>query len=346
MAMTQSINQPTPIKEVFFLGAGASVSGGAPTFANFRDKAKDVLSEMLQRSELNENIRLLQDVLDQWNVDFSDYNIEEYYSAVEMDEQLHGVNEPITTEKIARFIALTIQKSIKVPNTPPYRSLAKYGGAETIIITTNWDILLEFSIIESQVRGPNDGFSIYYGNDGLIEPYNTTDQQSNGPHVLKLHGSLNWGFCKGCGKIYYFDKKMSGQLTSKMCPKCKIKLTLTIIPPTISKLGNAGQGGEKPPDVSFIWSEANKYLELCKKLYFIGYSFPETDVQMKIFISNALRKNKHLEEIIIVSNSKYGNSRVDFEERYSPILQKTKNNPKITFKYNGFEKFCEELPKN
>ena len=81
---------------------------------------------------------------------------------------------------------------------------------------------------------------------------------------------------------------------------------------------------------------------ICEKVYFIGYSFPETDVQMKIFVSNALRKNKNLKEVTIVSNPMYGRSRVDFEERYSPILLKTKNDPKIIFNYDGFERFSKE----
>ena len=89
-------------------------------------------------------------------------------------------------------------------------------------------------------------------------------------------------------------------------------------------------------------SKASEYLMLCEKVYFIGYSFPETDVQMKIFVSNALRKNKNLKEVTIVSNPMYGRSRVDFEERYSPILLKTKNDPKIIFNYDGFERFSKE----
>ena len=44
---------PYPPTDVFFLGAGTSVSGGAPTFANFRNKAKDARSKMLENGESN-----------------------------------------------------------------------------------------------------------------------------------------------------------------------------------------------------------------------------------------------------------------------------------------------------
>lgn len=346
--MTLYTDQPYPPNEVFFLGAGTSFSGGSPTFANFRNKAKDVLSKMLENRELDSTkISLFQDVLTQWDKDFSDYNIEEYYSAIEMNEQLNGEDESSTTTgEIAKFIALTIQKSIDTPSTPSYELLAAYE-VKKAIITTNWDILLEHSIRKFPVT---NAFS--YGDE--IQPYGEINQpRSSGSTryvipILKLHGSLNWGFCKKCGQIYWFGEKIYGQLVSNNGMKCKkhidVRLTSLIVPPTLSKLERAETREENSPYVPLrsIWSKASEYLMLCEKVYFIGYSFPETDVQMKIFISNALRKNKNLKEVTIVSNSKYGNSRVDFEERYGSILLKIKNNPKVIFNYDGFEKFCEE----
>ncbi len=91
-----------------------------------------------------------------------------------------------------------------------------------------------------------------------------------------------------------------------------------------------------------IWKKAYDYLKMCKELYFIGYSFPETDVQMKIFISNALRENSNLREVTVVSSQKHGYSRVDFEERYLSILPDRIKN-KVKFNYDGFEEFCIQL---
>ena len=336
--MTLCTNKPNP--DVFFLGAGASVSGGAPTFTNFRDKAKDVLYMLQGGNHDSKKISLFQNVLTQWNENFSDYNIEEYYSAVELSEQLDGDDKSITTEEIAIFIALTIQKLIVKSNTPSYKLLANYGVAKAII-TTNWDILLEHSVEESM---------FHYG--ALIQSYKKPPLQSSGGYIipiLKLHGSLNWGFCEECGQIYYFDEKIYGQLVSANNVKCEkhpdVRLTPFIIPPTLSKLEKAEIRNRNSPYVPLrsVWSEARKYLMSCDEVYFIGYSFPETDVQMKIFISDALRQNEKLEKITIVSNPKYGKSRVDFEERYSPILSKTKNVPEVIFEYSGFEKFCEKL---
>ncbi len=50
-----------------------------------------------------------------------------------------------------------------------------------------------------------------------------------------------------------------------------------------------------------IWHSAFDCLRSCKKIYFIGYSFSETDAQTKVLVSSALRKNTVLKEIIVVS---------------------------------------------
>lgn len=129
---------------------------------------------------------------------------------------------------------------------------------------------------------------------------------------------------------------------SKKCPykECQKKLKLALVPPRCSKL-------DRKPSLSKIWKKAKDYLESCEKLFFIGYSFPETDLQMKIFISNALKnnvkRNKNLKEVNVVSNEKDVISKIDFEKRYHSILP---SDPKINIKfyYDGFEKIHDKLP--
>ncbi len=338
-------NQSDYPKEVFFLGAGASVSGDIPTFANFRDKANKVLYYMIQERENRDRIPLFQKALNYWNGNFNDYNIEEYYSAIEMDEQLNH-NNSITTENLKDFIGLTIDILRKPLITPSYKSLVEYNVTKAII-TTNWDILFELSIAELE----DTIFKNAYINYIAIPPYYEIKPKTSIP-IMKLHGSLNWGYCSKCGKIYYFNKQMYDALYSFDNVRCRIhkdiRLMPFIVPPTLSKLEKTEPEVEvKSPyfQMRSIWCEASKYLRSCEKIHFIGYSFPETDVQMRIFISNALRKNNTLKEIIIVSNQKYGYPKVDFEERYRPILSKARSNPKITFNYEGFEEFCTKLAK-
>lgn len=103
-------------KEVFFLGAGASALAGVPTFANFREKAEDISKKKLLNEDSN---KTFESVLKYWKKNFNEFNIEEFYEAVEMSEMLDNPasqekQETITTDEIENFINSTIQKSIKI----------------------------------------------------------------------------------------------------------------------------------------------------------------------------------------------------------------------------------------
>jgi len=282
--------------------------------------------------------------------------------------------EIVTTDEIENFIYSTIQKSVKSDYLikSKYELFLKNISMRSVIITTNWDIVLETSSDQFSIK--NEMMSYELG-----QPYNKKEPERldsddkillaelrDAAHhsILKLHGSLNWGFCDRCGEIFYFDEKIHDLLASSegvVCnnDNCKGKLSLVIVPPKLSKLIKPEQITSelnietnllKSPyfQLRSIWSKANEYLKMCEELYFIGYSFPETDVQMKTFISNALRENSNLNKlkIIIVSSQKHGSSRVEFEERYLSILSRFITQSKIKFCYDGFEEFCLDLAKS
>ena len=348
--MTIDNNQSDSIETIFFLGAGASVSAGVPTFNNFRDQANLIKEEISSEDEPIKN--LFKFVLGYWG-NFNEYNIEELYEAVEMQETL-AEPEIITTKDIEKFIFYTIKKSSKkkinsIISVEDFLRLSLSYG-HSAIITTNWD-----TILESSGQWPLEAGHINY--EG-VEPYDPISYDLSSEFVghkfciLKLHGSLNWGYCENCGKIYYFSEKISDRLTSlngincnnDNCRKNNFKLQRMIVPPKISKLIKPEPNSDSVSSTSpyfqlvHIWKKAHNYLKLCERIFFIGYSFPETDVQMRIFISNTLRMNSNLKEVIIVSSPKHGNSRVNFEERYLSILPRSIKN-QVTFYYNSLEGF-------
>ncbi|MDD5435273.1 MAG: SIR2 family protein [Nitrospira sp.] len=343
--MTISANKLEIPRNVYFLGAGASASGGIPTFSNFhgfREKANEVLNGISQI----EGKDLVQRVLHHWEDHFNNYNIEDYYAAIELDEEL-GYNNSISAENIEGFLGLIIDNLRKKLNTQEYKRLIECGFAEAII-TTNWDFLLERSITELQNVLFDDHVLINYGE--TIEPYyNVINQTSSTPPIFKLHGSLNWGYCEECGRLYYFNRPVYKVLHSNYYGvKCKkhdnVELVPFIVPPTLSKL-KTEPTTEKTPYVQLysIWKKAYDYLKSCEKLCLIGYSFPEADMQMKFFISNALRKNSNLKEVLVVTGPKTDEeSKKNFVMRYHSVLSKAISNPKICFYYNGFEEFCKK----
>lgn len=342
-------------KEVFFLGAGASAVVGVPTFASFREKAEDIYKKTLLDFEY---IEQFERVLKYWKTYFGECNIEEFYSAVELREMLDGnltdkeKKDAVTTDEIESFIYSTIKKSINYgAKTDTHTSFLEKASMNSVIITTNWDILLE----TSRQYHIENGYISYESvqHHSTSKPFNIglnaiSDEKFR---ILKLHGSLNWGFCKDCGNIYYFNEKVDDRLAKGElpCDNCDGKLSRIIVPPKLSKLIKPELNKEstilKSPyyQLSAIWSKASKYLEMCERIYFIGYSFPETDVQMRTFISNAIRENKNPKEITIVSNQKHGNSRIEFEERYLSIFSRFISHSNIHFYYEGFKKFCYEI---
>jgi hypothetical protein len=97
--------------------------------------------------------------------------------------------------------------------------------------------------------------------------------------LLKLHGSSNWGVCRGCSKA----GKCLDQVTSyekpyiparrRTCPWCGDKLLESgIIPPI---LGKAEESRHMEP----VWLRARKALRRAREIIVIGYSLPQSDVE-------------------------------------------------------------------
>lgn len=333
-------------KDIYFLGAGTSSLVGVPTFEYFHNKAKEISKNLSKGDTIK---ALFERVLNHWDKNFKGLNIEHYFTAIDIQENLNKdlnekekrESEEIKSNEIMKFISYTIEKS---SNNKLLRNeyfseflsdiFSKSRISRSAIITTNWDIVLE----KSSFLSLQNNWIKY---EGDIQPYHENEvekiEREVQLRILKLHGSINWGSCETCGKIYYFNKEISEEISDGIkCPKkeCPKKLVPELVPPTCSKLDRRGS-------LRKIWKTARDYLEKCEKIYFIGYSFPETDLQMKVFISNALKNNPKLEEVIIVSNEKHVTSKIDFEERYLSILPM---DSKIKFYYDGFEKVHDKLP--
>ncbi|MFA4957782.1 MAG: SIR2 family protein [Candidatus Methanoperedens sp.] len=347
--MNTATEQSKYPKEVFFLGSGASALAGVPTFSNFYEKAKDICKTKLISDESNKQFEY---ILKYWKKNYDKCNIEEFYSEVEMREMLvNDINErvegSITTNKIEHFIYATINKSIEQDNYEhrrTYRLFSEKVTNKSVIITTNWDFLFETSSYHNLENG-GINYLFEYPDEKIA-----LDDSEQRFSVLKLHGSLNWGFCNICERIYLFNETVDDKLFNNelSCNKnnCKGTLSLIIVPPKLSKLIKPETNDIKKSPYLYlhkIWSKASEYVNNCESLYFIGYSFPETDTQMKTFFSNALRDHNNLKEIKVISNPKNGNSKIEFEERYISIFSRFINPSKIVFYYKGFKEFCNEL---
>ena len=73
------------------------------------------------------------------------------------------------------------------------------------------------------------------------------------------------------------------------------------------------------------WRAAVKALDRAKKLFIVGYSFPETDVFMTRLLAEGLKHNEGLEEVTIVDIAKLTEDWVaKLHQFFNPVaLQKT-----------------------
>ena len=112
-------------------------------------------------------------------------------------------------------------------------------------------------------------------------------------HLLKLHGSLNWGFCPHCKEVFLAFYRRYKSIFKKRCPECGCKLEPILIPPTYFK--------DFPESLANVWKVAEEYLKRADRLIIIGYSFPDIDMEAKWLLKRAVCKNKNKPSLTIVN---------------------------------------------
>lgn len=286
-------------KIVFVLGAGASAHCGTPLMDNFLEVAED----LLRTGEVDEAREGFEKVFDavgslhaiQSKAKINTYNIEDVYAAFEMGkllDSLPGVEEGSKIDElissIKKVIGYTLEKTTKLPhdatgqmNAPPsYYEFAGIiesviGAAKSCsIITFNYDLGLDYSLYKRRI----------------LPDYSLGDIDLRGRSVtyLKLHGSLNWGKCRECGKINPYrefqltshkpgaDYSIIPVISALKKQKCKycgkpLEEDPFIVPPTWNKTAFHAE-------IDQVWKRAAHELKDAENIFVLGYSFPSTDM--------------------------------------------------------------------
>lgn len=145
------------------------------------------------------------------------------------------------------------------------------------VVTFNYDLLLEQLLDDMDLR-------FDYGDPGAID-FDDDDRRRrirrSGADlaILKLHGSSNWGICRGCRKAERYEDQVTAfegayvPLRRRSCPWCDERyLDSGIIPPI---LGKAGESRHMEP----IWRLARKAVKRSREAIIIGYSLPQSDIE-------------------------------------------------------------------
>lgn len=118
-----------------------------------------------------------------------------------------------------------------------------------------------------------------------------------GVHILKLHGSCNWRQCvcqpdrhnENCGKLFVYRSggPAHGYSVSRVCECGDGNLRTVVVPPV--------PGKSPSHDVlRQIWIQALEDIVDSAELYFVGYSFPQYDVDIRQLIRIASAKNPNV----------------------------------------------------
>jgi hypothetical protein len=203
-----------------------------------------------------------------------------------------------------------------------YGRLAYFLHSGDTVITFNYDLFLDLALSISKL-----GWQIDYGTnfaelvpDEDIQcvgaPLRYVDRPMSGKAekiitVLKMHGANNWAFCSSCNTMVVTDlapflrvNRYIRELQNSppdlkkylCCPN--FSLEPLIVPPTWMKEYDNRS-------LADIWSVAKRKLADATVVLFLGYSFSESDFQIRHLFNGALhlRSGKPWDKIVVVNSN-------------------------------------------
>lgn len=119
---------------------------------------------------------------------------------------------------------------------------------------------------------------------------------------LKLHGSINWYPIKGCRSPYALSDVVHHEDWFQSFPGLSgpawemiashLELEPFIVPPVLAKSAFSQQ-----PILQIVWTKAFEQLGKAKRVVFVGYSFPVTDLAAQFLFQGAIRKDCRVEVV-------------------------------------------------
>jgi len=156
------------------------------------------------------------------------------------------------------------------------------------VVSTNYDLIIDTAMMfVSESRLPDGALPAYHC--AISTDFYRNEAQRFGT-LLKLHGSLNWLYCKTCGRLEIgaSDSRKYLKILNRLvgpsldqsyrsdggaCPTCASKLRPLLVAPTHLK-------DYRNPHLAQVWYEAERVLRESGRVIFIGYSLPEDDVEV------------------------------------------------------------------
>jgi NAD-dependent SIR2 family protein deacetylase len=294
---------------VLFLGAGAAKSCGGPM-------TNEILPAVLSGPDSSQSSALLRDFLGNlFHVNprsppdqFSGLPLVMSLldTALDRRQALHPQWDPQRISDLRQAIELRIfdlleEQLYKAPTNNHWELLRTVypAPAEPRVITTNYDLIIDTAMMfVSDGRKPEGGLPDYRIRIGGPFAANGIDRFGT---LLKLHGSLNWLYCRTCQHIQLGASEsrtclkvlarlvcgapsleQSYTADGSPCPLCSTpRLRPLLIAPTHLK-------DYRNPHLAQVWFEAERALREADRAVFIGYSLPDDDVEVVYLLKRGL----------------------------------------------------------
>lgn len=302
-----------PSPRVFFLGAGASKAAGIPLAGEIIPEILSTPPEQFPLKWVFENARWGQTVLQalaknrSWVSDtqLDPLNIEEILNLLTLAADLrielpaleqHVIGPTVALSQVTWLVLMLLE--LRSPDTlpPEYASFAARLKDEDTVVTVNYDLLVERALL-------GEFGSFNYRIEGFDVARIPSDLEiSQGPAILKLHGSANWRFCEPrgakecCGRMFVYapDENLPayGYGVVRLCECRSGDLRTPIIPPVALKRLTTAPFAE-------LWRSAAQAMIHAGEVYIIGYSLPIYDVAIRELLRLVRAYNREARFVVV-----------------------------------------------
>lgn len=247
-------------------------------------------------------------------------NLEEVMTHLNMKRQLFDSRrfnpEAISEEVLKQLIAYVITRSQNGPISSIHRQLVAKFAADDVIVTFNYDLLLE-KAMEAERRFDEGGYCLPFYQVLTSTGFRDMQHDVSRLQVLKLHGSLNWARCIECSSLLLVAdpsrllRLFPGGDSRLECPRCsrKSSLELTIVPPLQSK-----EYADNP--FRFLWLYSARKIKGISRIVSIGFSFSENDRAAETLLRGSIGSQSRIRIDLVNSPS----SRTVLEARYRRVF--------------------------
>lgn len=310
-----------------FLGSGFSAGLGLPTTSDVRKGLLETCGntpyEQLQEKFVTKVIGAFWRDVFGWDGGATHPSLEDHFTALDFAANTgHCLGRNYNPKMLRAIRRMTIHRVFELLRKEATRNAdvdqffqELIAAADVTIVTTNWDLVVERCLDRLHIDR-NQGTGLYQESGTFLD--------TDGVMILKLHGSLHFGYCDCCRSLVnihdlYGDLKLyldpddmrlfDGAKIAATLPPEYLKACFTCHRPwSGGRLATFSYRKDLAP--SFLqktWDEAFHRLRIADRWLIIGYSLPEADIEVRQLLKTAQlagEPNKPIDVVIVRDGAK------------------------------------------